>query len=198
MRFNQRFFMIFGVSAMTQNNPPTESNKKISPVDDSSQEDRIARKHRPPTYEEVHRDIALGNSYRMEFSKLLLALALGLFAFSVTFEPATFPNVDIFILKLGWCALAISMAGGIGNLFVWEKFYLSYRDYDFKDKNKEGKEYRARIIIFKDVARSLQVAGFFSGALLIGCFISENIKMRPVQEQSYAVALINEEYPDVN
>lgn len=167
-------------------------------VDDSEHEERTPRQYRVPTYEEVHRDIALGNNYRIELSKLLLALAAGLFAFSVAFQPATFPNIDISNLESGWYALAISMAGGMGNLYGWEKFYLSYRDYDLKGKQKEGKEYRSTVTFLRRIARFLQFAGFLIGAGLIGYFTSENIKARPVPEPACAVALINGGCPDVN
>lgn len=158
----------------------------------------IPRERRAPTHEEVHRDIALGNSYRIELSKLLLALAAGLFAFSVAFQPATFPNVDISNLELGWYALAFSMAGGIGNFYGWEKFYLSYRDYDLKERFAAGKKYRGRVTFWRRIARVLQFFGFLVGATLIGYFTSENIKARPDQVQACTVPLIDGECPDGN
>lgn len=184
--------------------PPEESSGGEAlpagePIDKATPQKADApRERQTPTHEEVHRDIALGNSYRIELSKLLLGLAAGLFAFSVAFQPATFPNVNISNLELGWYALALSMAGGMGNLYGWEKFYLSYRDYDLKEKFAAGKKYRGRVTFWRRIARFLQFAGFLVGATLIGYFTSENIKARPDQVQACTMPLIDGECPDGN
>lgn len=150
---------------MSESITPKVPDPEPSPPDDeknagdSEHEERTPQQYRVPTHEEVHRDIALGNTYRIELSKLLLALAAGLFAFSVAFQPATFSNVDISNLETGWYALAISMAGGMGNLYGWEKFYLSYRDYDLKGKKEEAKRYRSKVTFLRRIARFFQFAG---------------------------------------
>ncbi len=141
------------------------------------EESKQSKKIRPPSHEEAHRDIALGNSYRMELIKLVLTLAAGLFAFSVAFQPATLPNVDVSNLRLGWYLLAISMAGGMGNLYGWERFYLSYRDFDLKGDLAGGKKYRKTVTMLRRIAMVAQFSGFLFGAVLIGHFTAENIKV---------------------
>lgn len=90
------------------------------------------------------------------------------------------------------------MAGGMGNLYGWEKFYLSYRDFDLKEKFAAGKKYRGRVTLWRRIARFLQFFGFLVGATLIGYFTSENIKARPDQVQACTVPLIDGECPDGN
>ena len=124
----------------------------------------------------VHKDIALANTYRLEMSKLLLTLAVALFAVSVAFQPGTVPVGDIRSLSFAWYALAVSVAGGIGNLYGWERFYISYRDYDLKNLREKGKEYRDCITPLRRIARFLQIAGLLTGAILMGQYTTGRLE----------------------
>ena len=139
-----------------------------------------------PDIEIVHKDIALGNSYRLELSKSLLALSTGLFAFTIAFPPAISVGTDITLLRVGWLCLAASMAGGLGNLYGWEKFYLTYRDYDFKGLSSAGKCVRRKITFLRRLARAAQFLGFLLGAFAIGWFTADNIQYAPVDKSSPA------------
>lgn len=127
-----------------------------------------------PTIDVVHKDIALGNSYRIELDKLLLTLATALFAFSASFVP-TLKSVGFQgWMVLGWSCLALSMGGGVIELYGWERFYLSYRDFDFKGRGPEGVLARKRITAWRTGARAIQIGGFVGGALALGVFYSSN------------------------
>ena len=129
-----------------------------------------------PTHDEIHKDISLGNNYRLESSKFLLAISSGILAFTVSFPPAIDPSTDVSILKYGWLALSVSIMGGIGNLYGWERFYLSYRDYDWKEEFKAGDRYRIIVNRVRRVFRLSQILGLIAGALSIGFFASANIQ----------------------
>ncbi|NIZ62194.1 hypothetical protein DL239_14530 [Sedimentitalea sp. CY04] len=53
-------------------------------------EEAWARNH-----QELHRNISLANSYRLELSKILLAVTAGIFAFTVAFPPVVEAGTDI-------------------------------------------------------------------------------------------------------
>ncbi len=149
----------------------------------SQKNDPVTTK-RPPTYEEVHRDISLANNYRLEFSKILLTITAGVFAFTVAFPPTLNPGTDISTLKFGWYFLAASMAGGLGNLYGWERFYISYRDYDLKSEFENGRTKRKQITRLRRLSQFCQVVGFVVGSILIGDFTASNIQYRSVTPQA--------------
>jgi hypothetical protein len=79
----------------------------------------------------IHRDIAIGNDYRKERLKLLIALATGVFALTVTFHKDLFHDsltrADLWLLLVGWAALVVSLIAGIFHFQKWEDFYLEHR-----------------------------------------------------------------------
>ncbi len=126
--------------------------------------------------EAVHRDIDFGNRYRIELDKTLLLLAAGLFAFTVSFPPKLDQVDCIWLLAIGWLGLVLSMVGGFGELHGWERYYLTYRDHDYKLRTKgAGKPCRDKITKVRISARVMQFAGFFGGALCLGLFYLNNI-----------------------
>jgi hypothetical protein len=125
------------------------------------------------TIEALHRDIALGNQWRLELDKLLLALVTGLFAFTVAFPPTLRETTSAWLLSVGWAGLAISMVGGLVEMHGWERFYLTYRDYEWHDE--DGKPERKRITAWRRLARFCFFAGFVIGAAAIGYFAIENL-----------------------
>lgn len=82
-------------------------------------------------HELIHRDISLGNAFRTERIKLMIALASGVFALTVTFHKdlfheATGPD-SLPLLMGGWLVLLASLLVGILHLKHWEDFYLEHR-----------------------------------------------------------------------
>jgi hypothetical protein len=82
-------------------------------------------------HELIHRDIALGNDYRKERIKLLITLATGVFALTVTFHKDLLhqhlTRLDFVLVLLGWAALLVSLAAGILHFHAWENYYLEFR-----------------------------------------------------------------------
>jgi hypothetical protein len=127
-----------------------------------------------PTIDVVHKDIALGNQYRLELDKLLLTLATALLAFSVAFVP-TLRQVDyVQLMMVGWACLAASVVGGVVELHGWERFYLTYRDYEHK--GEDGTKVREQITGWRRFGRFVQMAGFAAGVVSIAAFYISNFQ----------------------
>lgn len=128
-----------------------------------------------PTIDSVHFNINQGNSYRMELSKTMLAVATGLLAFTFSFQP-TLTKVSVSeAMQAGWICLAASIIGGLVNMYGWEKFYLTYRD-DFHGDGEKGRKRRSSITRWRRVGRFVQFAGLFGGVAGIGLFAYYNLQ----------------------
>jgi hypothetical protein len=152
-----------------------EDNEGKQAEDCETAEASRANRQKQPTIEAVHRDVEFGIQFRLELSKTLLTLAAALFAFTVAFPPAIVPGTDLTLLWLGWGGLCVSMAGGFVNLYGWEKYYLSYRDYDWDEKHQQGKEKRKEITLWRRIGRFFQFGGFLIGTFAIGLFTIHNL-----------------------
>lgn len=75
----------------------------------------------------IHRDIAIGNDYRKERIKLLITLATGVFALTVTFHKDLLTNTGFYLVLAGWAMMIISLGAGIVHFQQWENFYLEHR-----------------------------------------------------------------------
>src|ERR1700728_1748681 len=82
-------------------------------------------------HELIHRDITIGNDYRKERLKLLITLASGVFALTVTFHKDLFSGVldlsGLVLLLVGWSALLLSLLFGVLHFQKCEDFYLEHR-----------------------------------------------------------------------
>jgi hypothetical protein len=124
--------------------------------------------------EDAHRDIALANQYRLEFIKHTMSLATAVLVFTVSFVKDALPSgaapQSAAYIGYGWFAMAISLIGGLAHMVGWDRFYISYRDYDYRGDGVRGKEVRKKITFFRRIAMFLQIAGFGFGLLLITYF----------------------------
>ena len=128
-----------------------------------------------PTIDAIHRDLAFANTYRIEWIKFMLAVAGGLFAFTVTFRPTISPADWKLAMWLGWLGLALSLVGGMGQMAAWEYFYKSYRDYDYKGNKPEGKAYRESVNMWRLAAMWVQILFLMIGVAGVGTFAAVNI-----------------------
>jgi hypothetical protein len=135
----------------------------------------------PPTrdLEDVHRDIALANQYRMEFIKHTMSLATAVLVFTVTFIKDTFSGTTmpkaVLLITLGWLALSLSLMGGLGHMWAWDRYYISYRK-DYQGKRDEGEARRKKADFYRRIAAFVQVSSFAAGLVLIILFYYLNIK----------------------
>lgn len=89
----------------------------------------------PHTYGEVHemmhRDISIGNEFRKERIKLLIAVATGVFALMISFNKDLFSGHTsgpaLTALLVGFMFLLSSILCGVYHFKAWEDFYLAHR-----------------------------------------------------------------------
>lgn len=127
----------------------------------------------------LQKDIAQANVYRLEVIKLVIAMATGLLAFTVSFRPSIANPDKSYLMAWGWLALAVAIAGGVLTLLLWEWFYISYRDYDNKGKKDAGKKTRQSITLARRFFQFLLFVGFIVGVASIGWFAAINIDKPP-------------------
>jgi hypothetical protein len=127
----------------------------------------------------LQKDIAQANVYRLEVTKLVIAMATGLLAFTVSFRPSIASPDKSYLMAWGWIALAIAITGGVLTLLLWEWFYISYRDYDNKGDKANGQKRRQLITRFRRLFQCLLFAGFIAGVASIGWFAAINIDKPP-------------------
>ena len=128
-----------------------------------------------PTIEAVHRDIELANRYRLELIKLIMTISAAVLAFTVSFRPSL-RSVELpWLMWMGWIGLGASMVGGMIHMHGWDRYYVSYRDYDWRNRKECGKEKRRQINRWRDTGMFIQFAGFAVGVMAIALFAAENI-----------------------
>lgn len=125
------------------------------------------------TIDSLHRDIGFGNSYRMEALKLMVTLATGLLAFTVSFRPTLSTITNEWLIYWSWCSLGVSIVCGIGIMLCWERFYLSYR-LDWHNKAATGKRRRALLTGLRRVLLVLQFGFFAYGVIGVAMFAAQN------------------------
>jgi hypothetical protein len=74
---------------------------------------------------------------------------------------------------IGWLGLGLSLVGGMIHMQGWDRFYISYRDYDWWDQ--DGKAARKRINKWRRAGMVLQYLGFAAGVVAIAIFAAVNI-----------------------
>lgn len=133
-----------------------------------------------PSIEAIQHDVEEANRYRLELIKTVLALATALLAFTVAFPVGREKGVALTYVALAWsswAALSVSIVAGLFHMLSWQKFYMTYRDFDHKlEQRGAGKTARKRIGTAQTIWAFLQYAGFITGVALVGLFAAANIK----------------------
>ena len=126
-----------------------------------------------PPIEVLQTDIGFANQFRLELIKTSLTISAALLAFTVTFRPSlTVPRWE-WMMWVSWIGLGLSCLGAMGNMYGWEQFYISYRDY--KDDIPKGKEVRNTITCWRRFSMFIQFAGFAVGVLALAIFAAANL-----------------------
>lgn len=126
-----------------------------------------------PTIAAIHTDVGFANQFRLELIKTSLVVATGLLAFTVSFRPSISEPKWEWLMWAGWIGLGLSAIGAMGNMYGWERFYVSYRDHRY-DQEK-GKRVRRSITRWRRIAMAAQFAGFAFGVLSIAIFAATNL-----------------------
>ncbi len=155
---------------MTANRTCSETTKRAGSVPLHELPNTATREQ---TIDSLLEDIKTGNSYRMESLKLMLTLATGLLAFTVTFRPTLVTVVDEWLIYWSWCSLGVSIVSGIGVMLCWERFYLSYR-LNWHKQAQKGKRKRKFLTFLRRVLLLLQFGSFAYGVIGVAVFAAEN------------------------
>ena len=123
----------------------------------------------------LHKDIEFANTYRLELIKTMLAIATALLAFTVSFRPRLTHVACESAMVLGWAGLAISLIAGLATMYGWERFYISYRDFDWKGLHDAGKAHRRTVNGWRKLAFALQCIGFLVGVAGVATFAALNV-----------------------
>jgi hypothetical protein len=133
------------------------------------------------------KDIERANTYRLELVKLMLAMATGLLAFTVSFRPSIAGPEHSYLMWGGWLLLALSIVGGVLTMRCWELFYISYRDFDNKGERDAGKSHRKTVTLYRRIVQTAQYVGLLIAVVAIGIFAAVNIDKPPRAPATAAV-----------
>ncbi len=130
-------------------------------------------KKKTPTIESIHSNVEWANNYRLELIKLVMTLSAGVLAFTVSFRPSLKQVDEPLLMWIGWVGLGLSLVGGMIHMQGWDRFYISYRDFDWN--GEDGKAARKKINCWRRFGMLLQYLGFAAGIIAIAIFSALNI-----------------------
>jgi hypothetical protein len=133
------------------------------------------RDKRTQTIEALHQDISFANVYRLEVIKTMLAITTALLAFTISFRPTLDLVEQQCSMVIGWGCLSASLIAGIATMYCWERFYISYRDFDWKGLGTDGKSYRKTVTILRRLLFAIQCVGFLVGVAGVANFAIVNV-----------------------
>ena len=125
-----------------------------------------------PSIDALHRDIAFANQYRLELIKLLMTLSAAILAFTVSFRPSLRDVQSSWLMWTGWISLGVSIVGGMIHMHGWDRFYISFRDYEHRGES--GKAKRRQINLWRRAGMIAQFVGFAFGVLAVAAFAAAN------------------------
>ena len=132
----------------------------------------------PPEYrpgaEWVLADIGRSVDFRKEYYKYSITIATALLAFSISFPPTLTSVESVFLVRIAWLALGVSILCGVTAHFAWSKFFISFRDFDNRGKGDAGKRNRKKWTRIRRAVEFLQFASLLVGVIGIAVFASVN------------------------
>jgi hypothetical protein len=136
-----------------------------------------------PAYDREDPGILMGNlgfanTYRLELNKQIVAISTALFAFTVAFftpnsvsaHAAQMTAALRWLAWAGWTFLGLAIFSGLAQMELWERFYMTYRDYDNRGQKDVGIAKRRPLTICRRVAKGVQYFAFAVGGCCIGVF----------------------------
>lgn len=128
-----------------------------------------------PDIAALQADIGFANNYRLEVIKTLLAITTALLAFTISFRPTLVLVEREWLIVDAWIALAASTVAGVITLYCWERFYISYRDYDWKNATPAGEARRKTITTLRRCCFFIQVVAGLAGIVCVSLFAIVNL-----------------------
>lgn len=133
--------------------------------------------HNRPSETFLQGDLDRAADYRKEYYKYVISIATALLAFTVSFPPQLSRAPDVsWLLFLGWLGLGLAILSGVRVHMVWAKFFVSFRDYDNKNRREEGLEVRKRLSSERHLMDLAQMVGLAVGMISVVLFAGINLK----------------------
>jgi len=131
-----------------------------------------------PTISAIQHDVALAYTHRLELVKIIMTISAGLFAFTVSFPVS--PNIPsakyVWFTWISWIGLGGGMLFGIMHLKAIEQYFISYKDFDWKEKRiGAGASRRTKIEKFKTLFSFCQYGGFAIGVISTAALADRNL-----------------------
>lgn len=129
--------------------------------------------HRPGA-EWVLKDIDRSIEYRKKYYEYSVAIATALLAFSISFPPTLTAVHFVILVRIAWVALGISILCGVTIHFAWSKFFISFRDFDNRNRSDEGKLNREKWTSLRRAMEFVQFLSLLIGVMGISIFAALN------------------------
>lgn len=136
-------------------------------------ESNIPSEHRPGA-EWVLKDIDRSIDYRKKYYEYSVTIATALLAFSISFPPTLTAVQCVALVRIAWVALGVSILCGVTVHFAWSKFFISFRDFDNRDRRNEGKLNRKKWTSFRRVMEFFQFVCLLIGVMGMSIFAGVN------------------------
>ena len=136
-------------------------------------ETSIPAEHRPGA-EWVLKDIDRSIDYRRKYYEYSVTIATALLAFSISFPPTLTAVHYVILVKVAWVALGISILSGVTIHFAWSKFFISFRDFDNRDRRDQGRVTRKKWTNFRRAMEFSQFVSLLIGVMGISIFAAVN------------------------
>jgi hypothetical protein len=132
-----------------------------------------ALNHRPGA-DWVLKDIDRSVDYRRKFYEYSITIATALLAFSISFPPTLTAVHYVFLVRIAWIALGVSILCGVSIHFAWSKFFISFRNFDNNGNHDKGKRSRKRWTSLRKWMEGIQFLTLLVGVLGMSVFAGVN------------------------
>ncbi len=132
-----------------------------------------ALNHRPGA-DWVLKDIDRSVDYRRKFYEYSITIATALLAFSISFPPTLTAVHYVFLVRIAWIALGVSVLCGVSIHFAWSKFFISFRNFDNKGNRDKGERSRKGWTSLRKWMELIQFLTLLVGVLGMSVFAGVN------------------------
>jgi hypothetical protein len=113
--------------------------------------------------------------YQKEYYKYNIGIATALLAFTTSFPPSLTRMDARALMFVAWVGLGAAILAGVRTHYLWAKFFISWRDFDNKDRVEEGKVVRKAITSRRRFFEKVQILGLLTGVAGVVLFTSINL-----------------------
>jgi hypothetical protein len=127
-----------------------------------------------PGAEWVIKDIDRSVEYRKKYYEYSITIATALLAFSISFPPTLTAVHYVFLVRIAWLALGVSILCGVSIHFAWSKFFISFRNLDNRGHRDEGELRRKKWTSLRKTMELVQFLTLLIGVMGMSVFAGVN------------------------